>query len=201
MTGGILLLLSAAVSVAARAPLAGIAPAKDWLYAAAAIVLVVGLDRAGSITRRRIVGTVATILLVALPLTQAYWFSFVPDSRDDPHLAEDVSVYIAVAYYGAIAVLAVVSVVEIARAKVIPSPWRWAPLWVMVCTPIVFGIGLALFSAAPIGSALASAGAIIAGYGPAVGTAFLGTLGVVLGARRAPRKSTTDSAAALAPLP
>lgn len=193
VAGGVLLLLSVAVGVAARGPLVGISPAKDWLFAGAAILFVVGLGRAGSVTGRRVVGSVAIVLLAVAPMTQSYWFSFIPDSKADPHLAEDVSVHIALTYYGIVATLAVISVVEIARAKVVPSGWRWAPMWVIVWTPIAFAIGLALFSSAPLGTAAASIGAIIGGHGPAAGIAFLGVLGIVLGVRQPARETAPDS--------
>ncbi|MBT2485922.1 MULTISPECIES: hypothetical protein [unclassified Microbacterium] len=193
VAGGALLLLSVAVGIAARGQLASFAPAKDWVFAAAMILLVVGMGRAGSLTARRIVGTAAAILLVTVPLTQSYWFSFIPDSTEDPHLAEDVGAFIAFTYHGIMAILAVITVVEIARAKVIPSPWRWAPLWVAVLTPITYAIGLTLFSSAPLGTTLASTGAIVAGYGPAVGIALLGVLGIALGMRE---KATRDDAPA-----
>ncbi|WP_309103066.1 hypothetical protein [Microbacterium sp.] len=174
VVGGSLMLLSGAVGIAARGPLAGIAPMKDWLFAAAATLLVVGFSRAGSVTGRRVLGTVSTILLGVAPLTQSYWYTVIPDSvNDDPHAAEDASVHVAMMYYGAVAVLAIVSVVAIVSAKVVPSPWRWAPLWVVIWTPVTFGLGLSFFSSAPLGTPMASIGAIIAGYGPATGVAFL----------------------------
>ena len=184
VTGGVLLLLSAIFVVAARGPLAGIHMVDEWLFAAACVVFAIGIGHAGSVTRRRIIGTVAIILLVLAPTTQAYWYSFVPEDTGNPHEIEDISTLVAMTYYGVVIVLAIIAVVEIARAKVVPSPWRWAPLWVLIWTPIVFGIGLMLFSSAALGTMPASIGAMLAGYGPTAGVAFLGVLGVVLGVRQ-----------------
>lgn len=184
VAGGVLLLLSAAVGLGARGPLAALSPGKDWLFAAAGVLLVIGIGRGGSITGRRFMGTVSTILLVLSPVTQSYWFSVVPDSAGDPNAAEDAWVLVATAYFGTLVVLAMISVSAIVRAGVIPSPWRWAPLWVMLWTPVTYAIGLAAFSAAPLGTPVASFGAILSLYGPAAGVAFLGVLAISLGARR-----------------
>lgn len=186
VAGGVLLLLSVAVELAARGPLAGLSPGKDWLYAAAGILLVIGIGRGGSITARRFVGTSSTILLVIAPLTQSYWFTLLPDNTGDLNAEEDAWVLVATAYFGILMMLALISAIAIIRAGVVPSPWRWAPLWVMIWTPVTYAIGLAFFSAAPLGTPVASFGAIFSLYGPAAGVAFLGVLGIVLGARSAP---------------
>lgn len=177
--GGILLLLSVLVLVVARGPLAAVVPAKDWLFAAAGIVFAVGLGRGGSVTRRGVLGTVSTILLVVAPLTQAFWFSLVPDTLD-PHAEEDVWTLTWMAYLAVLAVLALVSIFCIGLADVVPSPWRWAPAWVVAWTPIAYLSGLFLFSSR---SPTADLGAYLTLYGPAAGTAFLGILGLVLGRR------------------
>lgn len=182
MIGGALLLLSAIVGLAARGPLVGISPAKEWLFAAAGVVLVVGIGRAGSVTGRSIVGSIATILLVIAPLTQTLWFGLVPDI-DNPHEREDVWALTAMGYHGSIAVLAFVSVLAIGLTAVLPSPWRWAPAWVLIWTPLTYITGLFLFSSAPLDTPTASGGAILSGWGPALGIAFLGVVGIVLGWR------------------
>lgn len=184
------MLLSVVIGVVARGPLVDIYVAKDWLFAAAGILFVIGVGRAGSVTGRRPVGTAATILLVLAPVTQSYWYGFVPNDVTNPNTVEDISTLIMMTYYGIVLALAIISVVQIARAKVVPSPWRWAPLWVLIWTPITVGIGLNLFGSAPLGSGVAILGSILASYEPATGVAFLGILGIVLGLRRAPRSDT-----------
>lgn len=186
VAGGVLLLLSVIVGLSAREPLEALSPGKDWLYAAAGIVLAIGIGRGGSITARRGVGTISTILLVIAPMTQSHWFALLPDNTGDPNAAEDAWGLVATAYFGILLVLAVVSVLEIARARVVPSPWRWAPLWVMFWTPVTYAIGLTFFSAAPLGTTAASFGALFSLYAPASGVAFLGVLAIVLGVHSAP---------------
>jgi hypothetical protein len=166
--------------------LVALSPGKDWLFAVAGIVLVIGIGRGGSITARRVVGTISTILLVIAPLTQWYWFTLLPQNTGDPNAEEDAWVLVATAYFGILIVLALIAVIAIIRAGVVPSPWRWAPLWVMIWTPVTSAIGSAFFAAAPLGTPVASFGALLSLYGPAAGVAFLGVLAIVLGMRRAP---------------
>lgn len=196
VTAGVLLVLSALVGVVARGPLVDIHPARDWLFAAGAILFIIGLGRAGSVTERRFAGTAATILLAVAPMTQALWAGFVPGDETDPHAVEDISALVAVAYYGTVFALAVVSVVQIARARVVPSPWRWAPAWVLAWTILTVGFGLNLFGSAPLGTAVAVLGSALVSYGPVAGVAFLGILGIVLGNRRTHDRVNEDSSGA-----
>lgn len=183
VVGGVLLLLSVAAGIAARGSLADLSPAKDWLFAAAGIIFAIGLGRAGSVTGRRFFGTVSTILMVVAPLTQSYWFTLLPDYSDNPNAGEDAWVLVATAYFGTVAVLTVIAVVAIGLARVVPSPWRWAPLWLMIWTLVTFWTGLTIFGFA-VPSPVTSFGAILSGYAPAAGVAFLGILSIVLGLRR-----------------
>ena len=185
VAAGVLLVLSALVRLVARGTLVVIHPAGDWLFAVGAILFVIGIGRSGSVTGRRFVGTAATILLAVAPMTQALWAAFVPGEEVNRNTVEDISALVAIVYYGTVFVLAIVSVVQIARARVLPSPWRWAPAWVMVWTILTVGIGLNLFGSAPLGSTVAVLGSVLVIYGPAAGVMFLGILGIVLGSRRA----------------
>jgi hypothetical protein len=184
VTGGVLLVLSAAVGVAAAHAPWG-ASVKDWLFLAAVVVLVIGIGRAGSVTARRPIGSTATILLAIAPLTQSFWFGLMPVT-DNPHAAEDVSALFGLTYYGALFVLAVIAVVSIVLADALPSGWRWAPLVVPAWTPLSVGLGMMLFGATPLGTAFAGLGAIIGFHGPAGGVAFLGIAAIVLGIRARP---------------
>ena len=181
VAAGVLLVLSALVAVVARGPLMGILPAGDWLFAAGAIIFAVGLGRSGSVTARRVLGTAATILLAVAPLTQGLWARFVPADEPNPNTIEDISATVAMVYYGIVFACAIVSVVQIARARVVPSPWRWAPACALVWTILTVGIGLNVFGSAPLGSPVALLGSALVSYGPAVAVAFLGLLGIVLG--------------------
>ena len=87
VAGGVLLALAALVDVVARGPLVLVRPAGDWLFAAGAIVFVIGLSPAASVTGRRITGTAATILVAVAPLTQPLWVGLVASEETDPNAA------------------------------------------------------------------------------------------------------------------
>ena len=82
--------------------------------------------------------------------------------------------------------LTVLAVVLIGTARAMPSPWNWAPAWVLAWS---WGIGwasLGLFSAAPLGAPIATISAWAGLLAGALGTAFLGVVAIALG-RRATR--------------
>jgi hypothetical protein len=193
VSAGVLLVLSALAGFMARGPLVVIHPAGDWLFAAGAILFVIGIGRPGSVTGRRFVGTAATILLAVAPMTRSLWAAFVPDGETNPNTVEDISALVAMLYYGTVFALAIVSVIQIARARVIPSPWRWASAWVLVWTILTVAIGLNLFGSAPLGSTVSVLGSGLAVYGPGAGVIFLGILGIVLGSRGARDRVTMDA--------
>jgi hypothetical protein len=80
-------------------------------------------------------------------------------------------------------VLTVTAVLLIGFARALPRPWSWAPSWVLVWSWGVGSAALVLFSVAPLGSPIASAGAWGGLVSGAAGTAFLGMLAIVLGVR------------------
>ena len=187
------MLLSAVAAIISRGALPFNPSAKDWLFALAGILFVIGVGRVASVTNRNPVGTVAGILFVIAPLTQAYWFTLGPDPAVDPHVAEDFTGAVMISYVGIVIVLAVITVGSIATVRAVPSPWQWAPLWVLLWTPATLLIGLTMFSSAELGTFTATFGANLFLWGPALGTAFLGVLGITLGLRRAPATVSAES--------
>lgn len=89
----------------------------------------------------------------------------------------------AVLYYGSVATFAITAAVGIGRAKVLPSPWRWAPLWVVFWTPLAFVVGITVSSSAPSGTATSRIAGHLVVDGPAIGNVFLGIVVLVLGIR------------------
>ncbi len=182
VTGGILLLLSVVIWFTARGELAGFAIAKDAVFASAAVLFVIGVGRAGSVTARRPVSTVATLALAVTPFAQSLWFGLVPESPGDPNAREDAWVLAAALYYGSLAAFAIIAAVGIGRAGS-SSPWRWAPLWAVFWTPLAFVVGITVSSSAPFGTATSRIAGHLVLDGPAIGTVFLGIVALVLGIR------------------
>jgi hypothetical protein len=191
VVGGILLVLAALVGFVARFELGRFAQVKDLLWAVGVVVLVIGLGRAGSITGRKPLASVVVLLqvLVASPPAQQYLSSLVLKDPANPQAEEDSWKSIFPLYYLVLFSLTVVAALLIGTARSLPSPWNWAPAW---------ALGAALLS-------LTAGTMMIAGVGgvagrvvweiPGVGTAFLGVLGIVLGLRAAPVRTTSPAPA------
>lgn len=142
MLGGVLLILASLASFGV--PL-GPQPFAGWaglvLQAAAFAVFALGLARPGSVTARRPVGTAALCALglwiVAGPVTRLLLPALPTDAGPDA-----IEQYVLMLQVVAIAtdvvglVLAVIAVVQIVRAHVVPSPWRWLPVAALVAVVV-----------------------------------------------------------------
>ncbi|MDQ0614968.1 hypothetical protein QF046_002609 [Microbacterium sp. W4I4] len=200
MLGGGLLAASALLGLALRGLLLPGLPfisLSDLLFSAGAVIFAVGLGRAGSVTARRPLGTAAIIalaawLLVALPLQQLLLPMEV--SFDDP--AERGGYFQLVNMVGITTeavslVLAVIAVVQIGRAGVVPKPWVWAPLWalgmVVVARTVLSGM-LPIPGLAENQEALMALFGL-AGFLVAASVGFLGVLAMILAVRPEPRST------------
>lgn len=104
---------------------------KDWLWAIGALVLIIGLGRAGSITGRRPFTTIVVILqvVVASPMTSRWLSTLILDDPQNPHAEEDSWGAVFMPYYLVVFALTLAAVILIARARAVPTPWNWAPMW------------------------------------------------------------------------
>ena len=188
--GGVALVLSAVVGLVARGPLGGISYVKDALWALGAVVLVIGLGRAGSVTGRRTFATAVALLqiLLANPLAAALVFGLISKDPANPQAAENAWKSIVFPFQVVVFLLTVLAVIAIGVARAVPSPWNWAPAWVLVGSWGIGAASLALFASAPLGSPVATIGAWAGPIAAALGTAFLGAvvIGLGLGMTRAP---------------
>ena len=185
LIGGALLVLAGIAGLVARGPLVGMHYAKDVLWALGALVLVIGLGRAGSVTRRRPIPTVVVLLQLAVanPLT-AWWLSTLPlKDPQNPYHQEDSWISVFLPYYAAVFALTVASVIVIGVMRALPRPWSWAPSWVLVWSWGLGAASLAMFGAAPLDSPLSTIGALLGLVSAQLGTMFLGAVAVVLGWR------------------
>lgn len=182
------LLAGAAVLPLAFGPGGGAVPriVGQGLVLAAMIVFALGLRGAGSLVARRPVGTVALIALGLIPLVFTVATpSNVPES--DVWILQILGYTELVLSVGA----ALVAAVEIARARVVPDPWRWAPTVALALVVLVQAgaqvIGVAagpegLRDLAPALSAIALASAVLVPLA-------LGVIAMMLGARGRPAAS------------
>lgn len=190
MIGGAVLVLAAVVGLVARGPLAWLYYGDDLLWGVGVLILVIGIGRAGSITRRRPFATTVVILqvIVASPAASWYLSTQLPDLPPSTNAAEDAWSALFMPYYVLVFVLTVTAVFMIGFAGAVPKPWSWAPSWVLVWSAVLWWVSLQTFSSAPLGTWAATVGAYIGPVSGAIGIAFLGILAIVLG-RRSTRAS------------
>jgi hypothetical protein len=179
---GSLLLATVVVDVAFQAPGLGvgagiIGPA---LFSASLLVFAFGIRGSGSITARRPLGTVALTALafwsLAVPIVMN--LSLAGDRLPDWLLAFGfVDSFVRFA-------LALVAVVQIARAGIVPAPWNWAAGWVLAAVAGVWlaeqvvAVGATQNAAFVVSTVLTVEGLVHIG-----GTVFLGVVAIVLANR------------------
>lgn len=130
LLGGSLLLASTIVEFTLRPMLYAVAGSEyigTALHAAALLVFALGLRGQGSVTDLRPLGTTALVLLAVWDLLTRLIFAFVPIDPSNTGPAFAVGTVMSLAE----AAIALVAVVQIGRAGVIPAPWNWAPMWAL----------------------------------------------------------------------
>jgi len=185
--GGVLLVLAAVVGFVARGPFVGMHAATDVFWALGVLVLVIGLGRAGSITRRRPIPTAVVLLQLAVANPLMVWcLSTLPlTDPQNPYQQEDSWISVFLPYYAAVFVLTVAAVIVIGVMRALPRPWSWAPSWVLAWSWGLGAASLAMFGAAPLDTPLSTIGALLGLVSAQLGTLFLGVVAVVLGWRAA----------------
>ncbi|MBN9157071.1 hypothetical protein [Microbacterium sp.] len=188
--GGALLIASATAMLAALGRLSVLIPVVDPLFALGALVLAVGIGRAGSVTARRPLGTGAVIGLVVVMVGQRLIYSaFASPSVQEVPLQNSASPLELVfpVVQSAMLLLAITAVVQIGRTAVVPRPWNWAPLWALIAVVLARAL-----PTAPFWSPLLSSGENVAPLFQAfdvlmllnpLAVAFLGVVAIVLGTR------------------
>jgi len=185
--GGVLLLVSPVLSLGFP-PIGAQIPGSTYFvsacFAVATILFAFGIRGSGSVTARRPVGTTALVFLGVWGLLIAVLFqpilsALFASSRGGNEWTLAVS-YLNLAIQFAAALIAAIQIV---RAGVVPRPWNWAPIWVLVATALPWAI---LQLVGLIGGPLimfAFAFSMIDGIINIAAAAFLGVVAIVLGQR------------------
>lgn len=177
--GGILFVLASVVPFSGRIGVDWGWSARNWLFFAGVIVFVIGIGRAGSVTARRPISSIAATLLAPAFIVQPYLYDQLPTGTGNLYVEEDAWMALTIAIYAVIFALALIATIGVARAATLPPPWNWVPLWTLVGMIIL--------------------GAVVVGYGPflapLLATLFLGASAIMLAVRR-PRAVESATATA-----
>ena len=183
--GGALLLASVVATVVFQVgfyPVSWAGYIPTILFSAALMIFAFGIRGAGSVTAGRPLGTFALAALAAWLIVSAVFHAAV-----GPLLAETSPIALSMAFsYIDLVVefaLAVIAVVQIARAGVVPAPLEWVPTWVLAaCTAswlLTQLVGLVLVNVNQVPTIFFTLdGAVRIG-----GVILLGVLAIVLGDR------------------
>ncbi|KQZ25174.1 hypothetical protein [Microbacterium sp. Root553] len=113
----------------------------DVLFAASVLLFAVGLSREASVVSRRPLGVAALAIVAIWPL-----LSSVITRAMGPGVSPDDGAWTT---YGYIALFiptaaGLVAAMQIARSDTVPSPWRWAPAWVLGMQALVWAVSQAV---------------------------------------------------------
>jgi hypothetical protein len=159
------------------------------VFSAALLVFAFGIRGGGSITGRRPLGTAALTVL-------AVWAVIVPILQDLLSSDEYSPDLFLVGYVDPIVrfILAVIAVVQVGRARVVPHPWNWAPTWALAAVTVPWIVEQVMGIAVRQGQDATSAVLLLGVLDGALrigAMLFLGVLAVVFGNRPvAPQRVT-----------
>lgn len=151
------------------------------LFAASLLVFAFGIGGSGSVTGRRPLGTAALTTLAGWALLGSVLATF-GFSNDSPPGALLVFSYVDSFVQFAVALVAVI---QIARAGVVPAPWNWAPAWALAAVSVPWL--LMQIATAGASEVVATLLVIVVGTVDSIarigGAMFLGVLSIVLADR------------------
>ncbi|MFC8681977.1 hypothetical protein ACFT30_10680 [Microbacterium ureisolvens] len=153
----------------------------DLLWAAAVLLLAVGLSREGSVVARRPLGMASAAIVALWPLTHS-----IVNLLAGPWAPDQADAWLFWTYLSMVLPLlaGVIAAMQVARARVVPRPWNWAPLWVLVGQVVLWVLPQLIGVAAP--DALMQMPGLLSALGTLgflAGTLGLGILAIVLANR------------------
>ena len=153
----------------------------DALWATAILILSIGLRREGSVVARKPLGLTGSAVAAMWPLTDTLVSLFA-----GPQNLEQAEAWVPWVYLSMMVpvVAGLIAATQVARARVVPTPWEWAPLWALGAqtlawvVPQVINVAspTAFMDMVPVFSALGTLGFLSTTLG-------LGTVAVVLSNR------------------
>lgn len=162
--------------------------AGDVVYAASVLLFAVGLTREASVVARKPLGVTAMVVVAVWPLVNVVIVQAISAG-----ITQEIQDFTVVTTYSYVALIvsvgsALVAAVQIARAGTVPSPWRWAPLWVLGAQAVMWAIPQAMLATAGTVDVQSTAGLLnlLGTLSSLAGTLGLGILALVLASRPRP---------------
>ena len=159
--GGIGLILSAVIGSLRYLRLEvgpALAVSLDVVFAAAVLLFAIGLSKEASVVARRSLGVTALTVLAVWPLALRLVHPLLPDMNsafdaglDAYREAETILTLVSLLNFVVMLTAALIGTIQIARARVVPTPWRWAPLWAVIASVAGGVLPQLLFAFGPAG--------------------------------------------------
>ena len=159
--GGIGLILSAVIGSLRYLRLdigPALAVSLDVVFAAAVLLFAIGLSKEASVVARRPLGVTALTVLAVWPLALRLVHPLLPDMNsafdaglDAYREAETILTLVSLLNFVVMLAAALIGTIQIARARVVPTPWRWAPLWAVIASVAGGVLPQLLFAFGPAG--------------------------------------------------
>lgn len=192
--GGIALILCGVVSMLSSVRgTPAYAPALligDVLWASGVTVFAIGRKRHESVVARRPLGVSMLVVVAVWPLLAPLLFSWISALSATAAPGPPLTVGVVYASLLALVPLAagIIAVVQIARARTVPSPWRWAPAWVLLAQVLTGTAARFLLATVGVPNIQSYAGllSLLNSLSFLAATLGLGILAIVLGARVPP---------------
>jgi hypothetical protein len=155
------------------------------IFAASILLFAIGLSRDASVVARRPLGLTAMAALALWPLAAfALSRALMPDAPTND------SGWTIFGYVSLLvpAAAGLVAAAQIARSDTVPSPWRWAPLWVLGAYALAWAVPQIIFVTVRPESIQGFADLLLmlGSLASLSGTLGLGILAIVLAAQQKP---------------
>ncbi|MEV4774248.1 hypothetical protein [Microbacterium sp. LWH12-1.2] len=153
----------------------------DVLWAGAVLILAFGLSREGSVVARKPLGVASSAAVALWPLTDTLVGLFA-----GPMNPEQAEAWLPWSYLSMVLPLMVglIAGVQVARTRVVPTPWNWAPLWALGAQTLMWVLPQLIGVASP--TAFMEMSGVLAALGTLAfltATLGLGILAIMLSSR------------------
>lgn len=149
-------------------------------------VFAVGRTRYESVVARRPLGLVAMLTLAWWQIIARIFFDLMTPSQGFATPESIPPAYVAFGYLNLLIPLAagIIATVQIARTRIVPSPWRWAPLWVLGLGVLVGVITQGMYATLALPQQeLADVAILLGALSSLASTVGLGVLALILSER------------------
>ncbi|MCE0510171.1 hypothetical protein LVJ59_14050 [Microbacterium sp. KKR3/1] len=118
----------------------------DLLWAGAILLLSIGLSREASVVARSPLGLSASAVVALWPVTATVLGPLVLPQEPTATEAWQIWAYLSVLIP---LISGLIAAMQVARARTVPAPWNWAPLWALGVQTIVWVVPQAVGASSP----------------------------------------------------